>query len=835
MSHMKFIQKDPFQILLLCLLLMFIILGLWIRLIPMNFLISGDYPLVSMTDPWYTVHQVEQIILQFPEYPWFDPMISYPTGKIIDWGPLYPLFASIIAIIGGATDQSSIIRIISWIPVILGLLLVPLCYFLGTIIWDKKCGYVSSLLICVIGGETLFRSFYGYVDHHIMEVILSTLFFIFYFYILSGFRRTIPKTEAIVSYDDYRFLNMIPNELLLALLCGFFYYLGIMTMPTCTIIAGIVLVSTLSFPLFIRESSDFLRIVKINCIIFGLFICLYAITGIHVSGWSFGQYSMVHLLIPLGIIILSLIAYILLLQPIFNKIVFFYVFLSTILLVLIVSFNLLAPEISGSIIDTIKGTLGFGTSGVTIDEMQPTDPVVFVILFNLASIFAIAGFLLICSSCYHKKEPLLIAVLIWALTYLGLSMLVTRYFYYGGVLVVILAAIGISRLFQRLQKSEKGFGGNQSQIVQIKSVKNLKPIIAIGLIILIITILSIPVSIEAGNRETLAGSITYEWLEPLNWLKSYTQVSEIDYYGIFKKDGYIYPENTSTVLSWWVYGHWILALSQKPVISSPFETNTGEIAKYFLEESENDAESIADFYHGKYIITTNELLFDHFPTIYKWITPDSEIDPYYFPFYSPSKNSPRKLTPIFGFKPSFFNTTLVKLHVNDGSFTPSNGSVLISYQPTKIEGEELAIIKNMILVNRSQTEKILSDNTKNVEIISLKYDAPIHDTPSLSHYRLIYESNETRTFPGNVTLSNIKIFERVKGYIIPGTGTIEVPIVTNQGRHFTYRQQSVNGTFILPYATTNSPYDVHATAPYRIIETNKTFDVDESQIVKYYT
>ncbi|HOW05992.1 MAG TPA: oligosaccharyl transferase, archaeosortase A system-associated, partial [Methanospirillum hungatei] len=100
---------------------------------------------------------------------------------------------------------------------------------------------------------------------------------------------------------------------------------------------------------------------------------------------------------------------------------------------------------------------------------------------------------------------------------------------------------------------------------------------------------------------------------------------------------------------------------------------------------------------------------------------------------------------------------------------------------------------------------------------------------------LIYESNGTRTFPGDVTLNNIKIFERVKGYTIPGTGTIEVPIVTNQGRHFTYRQQSENGTFTLPYATTNSPYDVRATGPYRIIETNKTFDVDESQIEKYYT
>ena len=109
------------------------------------------------------------------------------------------------------------------------------------------------------------------------------------------------------------------------------------------------------------------------------------------------------------------------------------------------------------------------------------------------------------------------------------------------------------------------------------------------------------------------------------------------------------------------------------------------------------------------------------------------------------------------------------------------------------------------------------------------------DVPALTGYRLVYESSKINPTFRDKEIHNIKIFERVKGYTTPGIGTIEIPIVTNQGRHFTYRQQSVNGTFTLPYATTNSSYDVHATGPYRIIETNETFDVDESQIGKYYS
>jgi len=41
----------------------------------------------------------------------------------------------------------------------------------------------------------------------------------------------------------------------------------------------------------------------------------------------------------------------------------------------------------------------------------------------------------------------------------------------------------------------------------------------------------------------------------------------------------------------------------------------------------------------------------------------------------------------------------------------------------------------------------------------------------------------------------------------------------------------MNGTFTLPYSTQNNPYEVRATGPYRIIETGKTIEVSEDQIL----
>jgi len=109
---------------------------------------------------------------------------------------------------------------------------------------------------------------------------------------------------------------------------------------------------------------------------------------------------------------------------------------------------------------------------------------------------------------------------------------------------------------------------------------------------------------------------------------------------------------------------------------------------------------------------------------------------------------------------------------------------------------------------------------------------PVTDIPALQHYRLVYES-PTNVFASNKTdVKYVKIFEYVKGAHIRGSGIIEVPLVTNTGRNFTYRQQSINGEFVVPYSTTGNPYDVKATGKYRIVGTGSTFDVPESAVMQ---
>jgi dolichyl-diphosphooligosaccharide--protein glycosyltransferase len=83
-----------------------------------------------------------------------------------------------------------------------------------------------------------------------------------------------------------------------------------------------------------------------------------------------------------------------------------------------------------------------------------------------------------------------------------------------------------------------------------------------------------------------------------------------------------------------------------------------------------------------------------------------------------------------------------------------------------------------------------------------------------------------------VDLKYVKVYEYVKGAHIKGTGIIEVPVVTNTGRTYIYRQESTGGEFIVPYSTTGNPYGVKTTGPYQVSGTGQKYEVPESAVIQ---
>jgi dolichyl-diphosphooligosaccharide--protein glycosyltransferase len=96
----------------------------------------------------------------------------------------------------------------------------------------------------------------------------------------------------------------------------------------------------------------------------------------------------------------------------------------------------------------------------------------------------------------------------------------------------------------------------------------------------------------------------------------------------------------------------------------------------------------------------------------------------------------------------------------------------------------------------------------------------------------VHESPSNVFNSKTIDVKYVKIFEYVKGAHIKGEGIIQVPLISNTGRNFTYRQMSVNGEFIVPYSTTGNPYGVKTTGKYRVIASGREYDVPESAVMQ---
>jgi dolichyl-diphosphooligosaccharide--protein glycosyltransferase len=168
--------------------------------------------------------------------------------------------------------------------------------------------------------------------------------------------------------------------------------------------------------------------------------------------------------------------------------------------------------------------------------------------------------------------------------------------------------------------------------------------------------------------------------------------------------------------------------------------------------------------------------------------------------------------------------------------TPATSVYYIEYADPDVSHVSVPVITNAIATNstdaaaRAAQYNLNAPSGYHATVLSSSIVQPLDSVPALRHYRLIHESPTTTISSKTYDVKYVKVFEYVKGAHIKGNGIIDIPLVTNTGRNFTYRQQSINGEFIVPYATTGSMDQVKATGPYHIEGTSTTFDVPESAV-----
>jgi len=878
------LRKHPLYI-IAAILLFFMGLALVLRMIPVFFIKDPGFLYIYDTDSWYTLRQVEVMVRDFPQYNWFDPMTAFPDGKTIDWGPLYPFIAATLCLITGATTRSGIIFTAGWVGPLMAVVMVPVMYHLGKTVWNRNAGIIAAGLICVVSIHYFSISSYGWVDHHIAEVLFSTLFFLSYISTLSYV-----KSHPV----DWKNQKTLLFPVFLSVLTGIIYFLGLLSSTTVMLVLVVIAIYTfvqMVIDYFSGHPSGYLLMLNVGLL--GISTILLFFFGFKQPGVSLIQYS-------IGMVYVNLV--------LIGETVFLYtvskifrgkkwLFLGSLAVIVIIGILLIQifPFLRPVIGQATELLFGLHEYSVGVVETLPWTLSAAWENFTIALILMAGGLLVLGYAGIQKRNKESVFLFVWSVVMLLLTIRFQRFVYFFTVNVVLLAAICIAEptgwkdnkiiyhvktVFSCFFKGTISPGdadSNQSKKPAPKKEKKntqkrpaahpvnypdtLKDLAVISIIILTIGLFAISLydDIQYGVH-TPYHELSPDWVESLEWLQENTPQTGIDYFRQYDRQGFSYPPESCGVMAVWDAGHWITFIAHRIPITNPFQDNLagpGGTAAFFLSRNESKADAILQKFRGKYVITDSNMAVDSFTNLVPWQSESVDISPYIKWFLIPDTKDPSRLLKIHRFDDDYFQTMVVRLHSFDGSMTLPETVDYIQYEIRQVPatGETAGDVNGYARVIADESplnvpdgltgDRIIKERTELVpahyaNVFSAMPNRPVQKVPALNHYRLIHESPENATvtmFPEStpVTLpgmKSVKIFAFVRGAQIPGEGIIELPVVTNTGRVFVYRQESKEGMFMVPYSTQGNPYEVRATGQYHIVGTSHYINVTEADVIQ---
>jgi oligosaccharyl transferase (archaeosortase A-associated) len=839
------------------------ILCLWIRLNPLSHLqtIAGGDPLnlSASDDPLYNFRQVEMIIRHFPAYPWFDPMTLYPVGQTIYWGPLFPTIAALVCMILGMTTRPDIIFISQLIPPAMATAMVPIVYLIGKRMMDWRTGLLAALFTVIVPGQYLQRSLFGYFDHHIAEVLFSTLFCLGYISFLVYTKR---------NPVDFKKPDTLRIPAILSLITAIAYLIGLFTMPTMILFALIVAAFTVVqyvWDFFRERPSDYLLLA--NTIIFGVAILGLFAFGIKHPGLDLSRYTLGHVIAYLMVILatgfLAAHARYMKGRPWYHYILS----LAGVALLGVIILAVILPDIYSVLIASLFSFFGTYATTLTVQEARAWDPLLAWMTFQYGLVLMVLGMVAIIYWNWREEHPDQIFVLVWSLVILYSTWAHIRYEYYLAVNIALLSAFAAGTaldrgweparnlILKRLSPGEETDtkvrareerhakkakrGAKEKRPKKIATSPWVLVLAALVVLALLFTYNSLQYDVLYSQGTIMNG----DWRESLEWMGNHTPDPGVDYYGIFDRSGFKYPPGSYGVMSWWDYGHQITFIAKRIPNANPFQAGVAGpagAASYFMTGSEEYANSVADQLGTRYVITDIEMDSPKFWAMATWFNSSVSDTPYNPTYYVPGQTSGQyQLVKLNN--QSYYETMVSRLHNFDGSMTIPTTAYYIEYQLPELTGLDWPLISKAQILSAGDAKNMTAEFNRDAargnlaNAVSQAVFLPVETVPALRHYRLVHES-PTGVFPntsaGAPDLKYVKIFEHVEGARIRGEGIIAIDLVTNMGRRFTYRQESVNGEFVVPYATQGNPYEVQALGKYRIERTGRTVEVPEEAVMQ---
>ncbi|MCL2549659.1 MAG: oligosaccharyl transferase, archaeosortase A system-associated [Methanimicrococcus sp.] len=345
------------------------LLAFYIRIRPRaGVFLENGFIRLGENDPWYHWRNIDYLLHNYPHMMWFDPATTYPYGTSQAFAPLFDIMTATVIkflqiITGNETEQFAMTIFAYW-PCFLAALCVIAVYFAAKKIFDSRpIGLFSAFLLAVAPGQFLSRSIIGFSDHHVAEVLFSTLTIFFLVATLLKAKDKIITYEELFKGKLSGFKPILPY----AILTG-------ATMAAYTLVWEGALLFAFIIGIFItvqmminhlrKEGTAFIAVTGI--IIFLIDLCIVIITP------QIGEYKTLHILaLSAGIIAMAFMA---LLSYVLDKKKLDEIFYPAILVGLLAIGSVTGSLISETIKNALLGVVGFFTrtgGALTIGEASP--------------------------------------------------------------------------------------------------------------------------------------------------------------------------------------------------------------------------------------------------------------------------------------------------------------------------------------------------------------------------------------------------------------------------------------------------------------------------------
>ena len=711
---------------------------------------GGEMVMFGSDDPVYHIRLIENELFgnHFPHRIFFDPYTLFPHGDYIHFTPLFDQIPAFFTwLIGlGAPTHTLMETVIAYYPAVLGALVVFPVYYIGKELYNKEVGLVSALLIAILPGLT-YRSILGGADHHVAEVLFSTIAMMF---LVMALRRA--KASGItfehVAKRDWASLR---RPLVYIFLAGFSFGLYALTWVGCVLFVFIVFVAFIAQYIIEhlrRNSTDYLCLVGVPVFLIPL---LMIAPFLKYPGMYSSSHVAAMLIGGLMVLLLSAISVIMTRKKIAP-----YVYPIALLgmgIAILAFLIVLTPSLFASLMGAF-GWVKHSTAMQVLGEMHPLTLVNALGQLSTCFYVSLVAFAFVVYGIIKKWRPEETLFLVWSFIILlilgvlfdmlGMFPIIgqQRFMYYYAVNVALLCglfAVQVTRLILgfisetgKEKKEEKRVKGKQKQAVRQKQKVETKKkevpaqgfnitrikkyctanyvlVVAIVILIVICPIFypfpfnitkqfpdNMPDNFKYSYYHALRGPSVFhpDWYESLLWMENNTPDPGVDYYELYagppynkttsKIEDYNYPDSAYGVMSWWDYGHVITLYAHRIPNTNPFQGAVREASEYLIETDESKANEMLDELGTRYVIT-DFLMVDFMGASYH----------------------PKYVMPTWiGKNPNPWLTMEARLHLFDGLETQGEGWFAPRLQQYRLVHESPSYILPYMLID-SETNRLL--------------------------------------------------------------------------------------------------------------------------------